>query len=362
MNIFTLDIGSGTQDFLLFKQGENIRNCIKMILPSPTILKAKEIKKITARGGDIFLTGYTMGGGAITSAVINHIKSGLKVYSEERAALTFADDMKKIKEMGIELTEWSDLISREIRKITLRDLNVDFFSRALKELGENDSFGIMLIAAQDHGYSPYESNRVFRFRMFEKTLKRDGYVQSFLFSSDKVPKEFTRMKSIVDTAIDSDIELKKDIFLIDTVFAALSGCMLDVKEFPALVLNFGNSHTIGAVVEEDGLIHSLFEHHTGVMRKKGKEGIMKFIQQFLEGNISNEDVFNDFGHGAFYRDVVDIKDSVATGPNFHIASNKMRIANPAGDVMILGNLGMIKTYMEKFEGVKWEIKSKKDPL
>jgi len=339
MNLFTLDIGSGTQDFLLYKQGENIRNCTKMILPSPPKRLAGVVKESTHKREDIFLTGYTMGGGAITSAVSDHIKSGLRVYSEERAALTFADNLDKVTGMGIELVPADFTPPQDIRKITLRDLDIEFFSRTLNELGE--WYDLMLIAAQDHGYSPHESNRIFRFRMFENILKKDGYIQSFLFGSNEVPNEFNRMKSIIESVKESE---EKEVFIMDTVFAALMGCMLDVKEFPALIVNFGNSHTVGAVVEEDGFIHSLFEHHTGVMKKKGKEGIKNFIQQFLEGKISNEDVFNDYGHGAYLKDIVDVKDSVITGPNLHLSD--MRVANPSGDVMVVGNLGLVKAYME----------------
>jgi len=336
VSIFTLDVGSGTQDFLLFKEGENIRNCPKMILPSPTQLIARKVREATSNKKNIVLRGYTMGGGPCTKAIKDHIKAGLRVYAEERAALTISDDIEKVKKIGIEIIKDGEAV--DAIEIKMGDVDQPFFEQVLEKIGEKLP-EIAIIAVQDHGFSPHESNRRFRFRMFEEMMKKSGYIHSFLFHSSEVPKHFNRMTSVVES-----VEFE-DVYVIDTVFAAIAGCMLDVKEFPALLLNFGNSHTIGAVVDKNGYIYSLFEHHTRIMREKGIEGTEKFIKKFLNGEISNEDVFNDGGHGAFIREVVDVKDVVATGPNMHLC--RYRIANPVGDVMIIGNLGMIYAYSQK---------------
>lgn len=336
MNLFTLDIGSGTQDFLLYKPGENIRNCIKMVLPSPPKIVAKRIRECTSKREDILFTGYTMGGGANTKAVIEHLNAGLKAYAYEKPALTFSDNLEKVKGMGIQILDYED--ANNATKIELRDFDYQFFSSILEKFGEKAD--IFLIAAQDHGFSPYESNRRFRFRMFEKILKKDANLSSFLFHSSEVPKEFSRMRSIVESIENAE---NIEIYLIDTVFAAIAGCMLDVVEFPALLINFGNSHTVGAVVDKNGFIYSLFEHHTSIMKSKGENGIENFLNQFLRGEISNEDVFSEGGHGAFVKEVVDVRDSVITGPNMHLS--KRRKANYGGDVMITGNLGMVCIYL-----------------
>lgn len=339
MAVFTLDVGTGTQDFLLYT-GENIRNNLKMILPSPTKIVARKINKATEQQKDVFLTGYTMGGGPCKFAAKKHVEAGLNVYAEKRAALTFADNLDKVREMGIVVVEECDCDSNAI-KIELKDVDFDLFipiiQKSCEEVPEK-----YVVAVQDHGFSPTESNRRFRFRVFEKLLKRDGYLSSFLYKEDEIPKFFNRMTSVAETI--KDFDENAEVYLIDTVFAAIAGCMLDVKEFPALLLNFGNSHTIGAVVDKDGLIFSLFEHHTNVLRKKGLEGIQRFVDEFIKGNITNEDVFNDNGHGAFVREVVDVKEIVMTGPN---VMGGYKIANPIGDVMIVGNLGMLNLLAKK---------------
>jgi uncharacterized protein (DUF1786 family) len=307
-----------------------------MVLPSPPKIVAKRIRECISKREDILFTGYTMGGGANTKAVIEHINAGLKAYAYEKPALTFSDNLEKVKEMGIQILDSNDCVNAT--EIELRDFDYQFFSSILEKFGEKAE--VLLIAAQDHGFSPHESNRRFRFKMFEKILKKEGNLRSFLFLSSEVPKEFSRMRSIVESFEKAE---NIEIYLIDTVFAAISGCMLDVDEFPALLINFGNSHTVGAVVDKDGFIYSLFEHHTGIVKSRGEDGIENFLTQFLKGEISNDDVFNDGGHGAFVRDVVEVRDSVITGPNMHLSGR--RAANYAGDVMITGNLGMVYMYL-----------------
>jgi len=304
-----------------------------MVLPSPPRITAKRIRSCTLKREDILFTGYTMGGGENTKAVIEHLKAGLKAYAYEKPALTFSDNLEKVEEMGIQIIDSGKDI--EATRIELKDFDYHFFDTVLKKFGEN--VDVFLIAAQDHGFSPYESNRRFRFKMFEKILKRDHNLRSFLFHSSQIPDEFNRMKSIAECVS------VRELYLIDTVFAAIAGCMLDVKEFPALLINFGNSHTVGAVVDKDGFIYSLFEHHTSIMKSKGRDGIEDFLNRFLRGEFSNEDVFNEGGHGAFIKEVVDVRDSVITGPNMHLSNR--RVANYAGDVMITGNLGMIYMYL-----------------
>ncbi len=337
MELFTLDVGSGTQDFLLIR--EDVRDCPKIILPSPTRIVARRVREATARGRDIHLTGYTMGGGACVRAIKEHLNTGLKVYAEEKPALTIFDDLEKVKQMGILLRKPEG----DVKVIEMKDVNLPFFRDVLQAVGERLP-ETLIVAVQDHGFSPNESNRRFRFRMFERMLERSGYLHDFLFHAEKIPAEFNRMMSVAESVEDFCEEegLDLELYVIDTVFAAVAGCMLDVERFPALLLNFGNSHIIGAVVDRDGRIFSLFEHHTGVLRKRGTEGIEKFVSMFLNGEVGNEDVFNDGGHGAYIGEVVDVNDVVATGPNVHLC--RYRVANPAGDIMIVGNLGMAELF------------------
>ncbi|WP_290596305.1 MULTISPECIES: DUF1786 family protein [unclassified Archaeoglobus] len=322
-SVFTLDVGSGTQDFMLFAE-KNIRNCPKAILPSPTKLIARRIERVDR---DIYLHGYTMGGGAITWAVRRHLER-YRVYADERAALTFSDDLEKVREMGVIIGEPDgDVVSIETKDVDM-PFFADFISKMGYEMPEK-----YVIAVQDHGFSPKISNRIFRFRMFERLIKKSPAVESFLFHSSKIPAEFNRMRDAARSVLDY---IEGDVYVIDTVFAAIAGCAISAREFPALLVNFGNSHLTAAVVNRDLEIRALLEHHTPVLKRRG-ENIEGLLERFVEGKIDNEYILKDGGHGCYIEEVLDVRDSVCTGPNAKMAN----IREADGDPMTVGNLGML---------------------
>ena len=338
MDIFTLDVGTGTQDFLLFRENENIRNCPKAILPSPTKIVAERVRKIADEGRNILLTGYTMGGGPCSKAIRDAVKK-VRVYAFEKPALTINDSLEEVRKEGVKIVD--EMPDDDFMEIRMGDVDLSQYSSFLTmfgiEIPEN-----LVIAVQDHGFSPDESNRKFRFRVFERILKKRPYLDSFLYSEKEIPDFYNRMKSVAECIREfgelNDISF--DLSVIDTVFPAIAGAMMDVEEFPALVANFGNGHTIFAVVGKDGRIHSMMEHHTAILRKAD---IDELIRKFLRGDLTNEDVFQQGGHGAFVGEVVEVRDFVATGPNSSMSS--FRAANPVGDVMVVGNAGMVKLLM-----------------
>ena len=87
--------GSGTQDILVWRANQRVENCPKLILPSPTTIISRQIRAATKKGHHLFLAGHTMGGGASTKAVREHVSAGLKVFALEQPALTFHDRMDK---------------------------------------------------------------------------------------------------------------------------------------------------------------------------------------------------------------------------------------------------------------------------
>jgi uncharacterized protein (DUF1786 family) len=332
-SVFTLDVGSGTQDFMLFAE-ENIRNCPKAIFPSPTRLIARKIEKAD---GDVFLHGYTMGGGAITFAVRKHLQKH-RVFATERAALTFADNLEKVREMGIVLGEPDgDAIA-----IETKDVDMPFFSDLIQKMGyEMPSYYV--IAVQDHGFSPKISNRIFRFRMFEKLLKENSSIESLLFQRKEIPEQFNRMGDAAQSVIDF---VEGEVYVVDTVFAAIAGCVLQVKSFPALVVNFGNSHLTAAIVNEELEIKALMEHHTPVLRKRGVDEIRVLLERFERGELSNEHILSDDGHGCYYEEMLDVRERLCTGPNAHLSPFR----EVEGDPMVVGNLGMLFLLRRKLDG------------
>ncbi|MBC7320495.1 pyruvate formate lyase-activating protein, partial [bacterium] len=103
--MLAVDVGAGTQDILLYREGMEHEGLYKMVMPSQTVMLAKRIRSATDRRKDVFLHGYTMGGGPLTAAVRRHIASGLRVYATEEAALSLHDNLQRVRSMGVEITE-----------------------------------------------------------------------------------------------------------------------------------------------------------------------------------------------------------------------------------------------------------------
>lgn len=164
-------------------------------------------------------------------------------------------------------------------------------------------------------------------------IKRNPLIENFLFHSSEIPVEFNRMKDAARCVLDyADAE----VYVVDTVFAAIAGCAKSAKDFPALLINFGNSHVTAAIVDRDMEIKALLEHHTSVLRKKGRN-VEALLERFVKGEIDNEYVLNDGGHGCYIKEVVEVKDTLCAGPNAGMAN----LREVDGDPMIVGNIGML---------------------
>ncbi|MDE3228946.1 MAG: pyruvate formate lyase-activating protein, partial [Chloroflexota bacterium] len=61
--ILAVDVGTGTQDVLLFDSERSIENCFAMVLPSPTVIVQRRILRATAERRPVLLSGHIMGGG-----------------------------------------------------------------------------------------------------------------------------------------------------------------------------------------------------------------------------------------------------------------------------------------------------------
>ena len=140
--------------------------------------------------------------------------------------------------------------------------------------------------------------------------------------------------------------------IMDTGPAALLGSTLDPHyREPALVLNLGNGHTIGAVMM-DGRITALFEHHTSAMTP---ERLFAFSKGLSDGTLTNAQVFEDGGHGAHVEEAPgarSIGSVMVTGPNRGLILGsdafwpfgEITPAAPGGDMMTSGCLGLIEAW------------------
>src|SRR5512143_4111851 len=101
MKILCVDVGTGTQDILLYDSDKEIENCLKLVMPSPTLRVAQQVREATRTRKALVLTGVMMGGGPCHWAVLDHVRAGYKVYATSEAARTFDDELDKVASMGI---------------------------------------------------------------------------------------------------------------------------------------------------------------------------------------------------------------------------------------------------------------------
>src|SRR5204863_8831377 len=136
IRILAVDVGTGTQDILLFESGRTIENNFKMVMPSPTVIVAERIKRATERGQPLLLTGVTMGGGPCHWAARDHALAGYAVAVTPEAGRTFDDDLTMVEKMGFEIIDDAEAARRtrhsSVIHIELQDFQADAIITALR--------------------------------------------------------------------------------------------------------------------------------------------------------------------------------------------------------------------------------------
>jgi uncharacterized protein (DUF1786 family) len=347
MQILTVDIGTGTQDVLLFDSERELENCFKLVLPSPTVVIADRIRAATAARKRLVLHGVTMGGGPSHWATMDHVRAGLQAFATPEAARTFDDDLDAVRAMGIQVVsddEAMHLADMGAERIFMRDLALSQILQTLAAFGVHVHLDGVAVAVFDHGAAPQGvSDRVFRFNFLRDRLSQGLGLNGFAFLRDAVPPSMTRLYAVA-TTVPADLPL----LLMDTAPAAVLGAFEDprVSESPnPLVANVGNFHSL-AFHFVDGQVVGLFEHHTGELTPARLAG---YVEQLGAGSITNEAVFADKGHGALVFDrAAPPPDLLAvTGPRRAVLVDsgvRPHLAVPHGDMMLTGNFGLLRAY------------------
>ncbi|HEX8968284.1 MAG TPA: DUF1786 family protein, partial [Chloroflexota bacterium] len=157
MQILTVDVGTGTQDVLLFDSERELENCFSMVLPSPTVVIADRIRAATAGRQRLVLQGVTMGGGPCHWATMDHVRAGLEAFATPEAARTFDDDLDAVAEMGIRVVsddEALGLADRGATHVFLRDLALGQLMQTLVSFGVRVHLDAVAAAVFDHGAAP----------------------------------------------------------------------------------------------------------------------------------------------------------------------------------------------------------------
>jgi uncharacterized protein (DUF1786 family) len=371
MRILCIDVGTGTQDILLYDSSQEMENCVHMVMPSPTQIVARRVEEATKAGHTLLLTGVTMGGGPGAWAVEAHIKAGLPVYATPDAARTFDDDLERVAEMGVRVVGPEEVEALRERLgpsratvIEMRDVDLAAIDGALRAFDEPTDYDALAIAVFDHGAAPPGySDRRFRFDYISQQMGEWGdepverALTAFAAPADRVHADLTRLGAVAQTVSQSTYA-GLPLLLMDTGPAALLGALDDpvvrrAADDNALFVNVGNFHTLAFHIV-GGRIAALFEHHTGLLDGPKLVGL---LEKLASGMLTNQEIFDDSGHGALNLSAYPataaaqntVKMCAVTGPRrgmLEAASTPWPVypAVPHGDMMLAGCYGLLKAF------------------
>ena len=354
MRILAVDIGTGTQDILLFDSSKLVENCVKMIMPSPTALLAERISQATTRGQPILLTGVTMGGGPSKRMLSRHTEVGLAAYATMEAALTFNDDLEVVRGMGVTIVAPEEVPpSADLDVIELKDLDLAAIRQALDAFGVSHRFDAIAVAVLDHGFAPGMSNRRFRFNRLRHLIAQRNKLMAFAYLAQELPDYLTRMKAVAKS-----IDVNVPLLFLDTGVAAALGALQDgevSQHDNLLTVNMGNSHTIAFHLHGDS-IEGFFEHHT---RPLNAASLDSLITKLAQGTLTKDEVYEGGGHGAVVFSGDRRTPFVAvTGPRQDMiagSSLKPYRATPHGDAMLVGCYGLVSACALRMDAWREEI-------
>ena len=349
MRILAVDMGTGTQDILLFDSENHIENSVKLVLPSATEVAARRIRAAQSACRQVILVGAVAGGGPCAWALEDFLKAGGKAFATPEAAQTLDDDPERVRELGVTIVSDDEAAPIDGAHITLRDLDLEAIRTALSAFEIPGDFDGFALGCLDHGAAPPGvSDRLFRFEHLRRTVERRNDLLAFATNPAGLPDYLTRARAMVREA-----SAEAPAAFMDTGPAAALGALHDETVASAeqsLVMNLGNMHLL-AFHLRGRHIASLYEHHTGEVTA---EQIADFTTGLAAGSLQNEAIFDSKGHGAYHADRAIVSPELpamvaATGPQrskIRRSSLNPYFAAPFGDMMIGGCFGLLRAFAE----------------
>lgn len=358
MRALAIDIGTGTQDMLLWDTDGPVENAVQLVMPSPTLRVAKAVRAATARGKGIALGGRLMGGGPCHWAVNDHIEAGYPVWATPDAARTFDDDLEKVqREMGIILVSDDELARLDdAQPITMGDLDLGAVASACRAFDADPEYDVLAVAVFDHGNAPPGiSDRKFRFDYLASRLKGGGWLTDLGFERGAIPVEMTRLQAVAASA-PPDVPL----LVMDTAPAAVLGALDDPQledQWSLIIANIGNFHALAFHIA-GRTIRGLFEHHTGEVTGEQLAG---YVERLAAGKLTNDEIFHSQGHGALILDPRPTRAPMiaTTGPRQALLEETISTyhAVPHGAMMQAGCFGLLRAVAAKMPEFREPIQS-----
>ena len=366
MRILAVDVGTGTQDILLFDSSGPVENCVKLVMPSATAIAAGRIRRASEAGRTVLLTGSIQGGGPCHWALEDHLRAGHAACATPDAARTLDDDLSRVEAMGVRIVSEDEAAGlRDVERVELRDLDLAAIRTALAAFDVPGRFDGLALGCLDHGNSPPDySDRLFRFDHLRRVVERENDLRAFAYLPDELPDYLTRARTLI-----GGVRGEAPAVFLDTGAAAALGALQDERvgaEDEQLVLNLGNMHALAFHLRGARIV-SLYEHHTGEM---ATEQIEDFTERLLAGTLAHEEVFGSKCHGVFYaeresppspaggRGGQGVRVVAVTGPQRgRLRGSRLQpyFATPHGDMMISGCFGLVEAFAAKYPGHRAEI-------
>jgi uncharacterized protein (DUF1786 family) len=358
MHILAVDIGTGTQDILLWDTAQEPENALQLIMPAPTQRVAAAIRAATAAGETLVLSGDVMGGGPCGWAAQEHVRAGLRLYATPAAACTFDDDPEAVRAMGVAIVGEDEAAAIEpARRIRMRDLDLEAIAGALRCFDVELAPDAIGVAVFDHGAAPPGvSDRRYRFEYLARRLSAHPEPAALAYMAQDIPQDLSRMRAVARSG-----PAGSPLLVMDTPSAAVLGALEDPlvrRAGRVIAVNVGNGHTL-AFRMEAGQVTGLFEHHTGKLSPAKLDG---YIQALADGTIDDLAVYADNGHGALLlRPGVHEPELVSvTGPRRRLMSaSRYRpyFAVPYGDMMVAGCWGLVRALAARAPALAGEIEA-----
>lgn len=349
MKILAVDIGTGTQDILVFDPQFDIENAYKLVLPAPTMIVYRRLQAATQARRPVLLSGVTMGGGPSQWAAEAHARAGLPVFATPAAARSFNDDLDAVADLGIQIVSEDEALRlpEDVQRIDMCDFDFRAIHSALSVFGVDlDDLAAAAVAVFDHGNAPPGvSDRQFRFDYLDARIRSANRLSAFAYPAGSIPPIMTRLQAVAQSAGDLQVPL----FVMDTAPAAVLGAAFDphTASLPQVIItNIGNFHTLAFRLGPGG-IEGVFEHHTGLLNQQQLENLLRSL---AKGSLTHAEVFENHGHGALVYNPNPMEidpgagNLIVTGPRrgmLRVSALKPYDAAPFGDMMIAGCFGLL---------------------
>ena len=334
-SVLCIDVGSRTQDALLFTTGEDPRNASRCVLPAPALVLARRIAACTASRQGVYVHGPNMGE-SFFAALVAHAQAGCGAAMHPATAQALFGDTAQVAEQGVTLAETSP--GGYVPLLT-GDVDVVLW-RTLCRMAGLEVPDVIVTAAQDHGLYPKGDARTGRMAIWRECLHKSAGQgadpKSLIYPV--APSSLTRLGAI--QAVTGGP-------VADSSTAALLG-LLAVPEIArrshrhgVLLVNAGNTHLAGFLVYKER-IYGVYEQHTfGV----AIERTVKDLSEFRLGWLPNEEVLQAGGHGSVFLDLPDeaegFRPAYITGPQRHLLAGHGQMTAPFDDAMLAGCFGLL---------------------